>query len=180
MSETKTIRNIPRSEVVKSGATCELPRDRYTLRVLKHTFGLSKSSGEPMTTVETEILKDSQGNSEITVNGINYNIASLKVVYYISYSEKNMGNVYDLFERLGNPVEEINRSNPDTKFLNGLVFDAVLSSKRRIARKAPQPGEKEGQPILDSEGKEVSTGFEVSNNLGDILGVSSLTPGASY
>src|SRR5512137_726285 len=84
-----------------------IPRDRYILRVLTAAFGQSQSSGNPMITVEFEVLSDNEGSDTVLVGDRRLNIAGKRIrQYYLtkvltdeSKTPEKMGRVFDLFER---------------------------------------------------------------------------------
>jgi len=170
-----------KSDIVNSGRNCCLPRQRYTLRGLKQTFGMS-SNDNPMVTWECEIMAGPDGSPVIEVDSKKFDIAGVPVRFFITYTEKTVAQVLDLFEKLGHgEIEEIDTENPpDTKFLDGLVFDAILSAEPRVVRQQRKQGQAVGEPILDKDGKEITNGIEIKAFLNEILGVTTLETGRPY
>lgn len=169
---------------VQSGINCELPRARYSLRGLKQTFGKS-SSDNPMITWKTEIIAGPDGSEIIEHNGKKIDIGGYPVTYFITFSEKNLANCRDFFVKMGREdianMEDFDPENPpDMSWLESVTFDAVLEAVPRIVRGRSMVKGKLGDPLLDKDGKEIVNGFEVKANLGDILGLSSLTTNRPY
>ena len=174
---------LTKDNVVKSGMSAFLPRNRYTLRGLEAKGGLSKSSGNPMITFKAEVLCNGDGLTVIESLGEQVDISGKHVTYYIPFTEGSAANVLEFFEKLGHPLEEgfdpeallaEEEELPDVKFLKGLIFDAVLSSEERIPRMAPAKGEKVGETIKGADGKPLSMGWNVTNQLSDICGLSEI------
>ena len=155
-----------RTEVVSTiTAKDRIPKGRYILRVCGTKFGPSGSSGNPMITVEYEILCTGDGKDVVEVGDRKISIAGYRFrKYYItmiagdpaSISEK-MGPVFDLFAACGIPKEEIDENNPPHGELLNATLDAILYSKKDPKFSDPTPedlaaGRKNGGPIKDSSG----------------------------
>ena len=155
-----------RSDAILQGSNVPLERSTYTLRITDVKFGESKGSGNPMITVGTEIVEP----EVITLaSGQQANIKGMKVPYYLTFGEKNLENTFLFFDRLGNPVEEINEEDPDIEWMNGKFFNAVLSSEAQFVMvKDPTTGKY--VPVLDATGAKVSKGYQVRAQVADIIG----------
>jgi len=161
-----------RDEVVNNSFSAPMPKLRYVLRGLNSVLGVSKASQNPMTTFNAEIVCTGDGDTVVDYHDEKINVAGRKITYYIPYTEKNMSNVFEFYSKMGVELDEIDPENPpDTAFLKGIIFEAVLSAEPNIPRMAPAPGETEGKPIRDANGKEIINGYRITNNLGDILGL---------
>ena len=167
-----------------------IPRDRYILRVLTAVFGTSQSSGNPMITVEFEVLSDKEGSDTVLVGDRRLNIAGKRIrQYYVtkvltdeSKTPEKMGRVFDLFERCGCPQDDIDENNPDVKQLENKTVEAILYSKETTKYKDPTPeqramGQRVGDPILDSNGNPVIV-YDLA--IDSILGPSSVTAPGGY
>ena len=166
---------IKRDQVINSAFNAPFPKNRYVLRGIKSTTGISKSSGNPMATIEVEIVCNGSGNDIVEFEGQKVNVAGRKFVYYLVYTEENAQNVFDFFNKLNQPIEEFDPQNPpNTDFIKGLTFDAILSTQPNIPRHPPGPGKKVGDPIKDANGKDIVNGYSVSNQLSDILGLAEI------
>jgi len=164
-----------RSEVVNNSFNAPLPKASYILRVLKAELTVSKSSGNPMTTLEAEIICRGDGATVVECMGQKVNAAGRKTTYYIPYTEKSQTQVFEFYDKMGIHLDELDPENPPSpELLKSLTFEAILSAEPDIPRMAPRPGQAVGDPIKDSNGKEIIRGYRISNNLGDILGLSSV------
>ena len=155
-----------------------MPRGRYTVRVKDATFGPSKSSGNPMITLDCEIIEP----EFVTVQGVKYPLDQVKVMYYLILVEAkgHLAKIVgppspSLMERLG-LANEIDDENPNTKQFEGLVFDAILSSREKLETiKDSVTGQ--FVPLLDGEGKQIKRGYELNTQIDDILGRSAVKAG---
>ena len=132
------------SEAVKYNRSMELPQDNYILRVLDEGFAPSKSSGNPMITLETEV----HSPSEIEIAGQPVTVAGLKIKRYlptqvIENGELNIDKTQKAAKRLeteyklfGLSFDGFNPENPTLGFKGKLVH-ARLYSKKTEQRKAP-------------------------------------------
>lgn len=123
-----------------------LPRDNYILRVVEESFGPSKGSGNPMITLEFEVVSP----EEVEVGGDMFNVAGVKTVgYYTTQvfadaegnlekdkTENAQKRVRTLYERFGLPSDNINFENPVLEF-KGKTVHALLYSDVTEQRKAP-------------------------------------------
>ena len=154
------------------GLVPPLPRDRYTLRIKQASFGISKSSQNPMITWNCEIVSP----DKIKVGGVEYPLDTVEVIYYLILIDDkgNLAKIIgppnpSLMERLGlkNGIDII---TPDTNQFEGLCFDAILSAVERKETK-PDP-ENPGRfiPMLDGEGKQITRGWQIQTDITGILG----------
>ena len=167
------------------------PRDRYAITCIEETFGLSKSSDNPMITRVWEISSPEtvqQGDKKM-------NVAGLKINQYVTTkvkdpktggwdaeaSDKNFGRFRDELVLMGFTEEAIDDEAPPL-FAKGKTVDAIVYAKADKARKSPTPeqlakGQKQGDPIKDQDGKEVVT-YQLA--IDSILGLSTTQVGANY
>ena len=116
----------------------------YIVRVCKAEFGESKSSGNPMITVEYEVVapevKEIAGD-EVTLSGVK------TIVYYTTTTfdgqevdtlkTKNARARLTAFYKLVDPELVIDFENPDTKVLLGKAFYAQMYPEIKEQRKEP-------------------------------------------
>jgi len=159
---------LTKDSIEMSAFNARIPRDRYTLRIIKVEQAVSKSSNNPMLIVTAEVLgKD--GNETVTnERGERVNVAGVQITYYLVLNEKNAGRLFEFFSKLGFNCDEIDTENPlQDKQLEGVIFDAILSSEERI------PYGQDNKPITGRDGKPVSLGYVIQSNTSDIVGLSS-------
>lgn len=155
-----------REDAILQGNNVALERDRYTLRVKEAKFGESKSSGKPMVTLVTEIVAP---RIVTQASGMQAKIEGMEVIYYLPCSKENLANMFSLWDKLGNRVDEIDEENPEIQWMNGKFFDAVLSSEEQfLSKKDATTGKYE--PILDASGQKISRGYKPQAAIFDIIG----------
>lgn len=162
---------LKKSDMVQAG-NFPLPQNKYSLRVKKATFGPSKSSGNPTTAMECEIVWPKElelaDGSKASTDGFP------PVRYYISYTEKGQQRARSVHEKLGAPLaDEFDNENINPSELVGKVFDALLSSKAKFATMAPRAGQSIGDFILDADGNKQQLGYEVNAQVDSIFGLTS-------
>lgn len=135
----------------------KINQDRYALRVINAEFGMSKSSGNPMITLELEIFHPA---SIVSVfNGKEYNVAGLKCKTYLTLADKTMQYTAATMSAIGIPdTYDLNPQNPETDIFLGKCFSAVIGADERTNRKDltaqdKEAGRKVGEPILDENGQ---------------------------
>jgi hypothetical protein len=149
-----------------------LPRDIYRLRVLSAVFGQS-SKGNPMITLEWEILSDKDGNDSVQIGDRKVTIAGKRITQWFPVLVKDadgntdqhktglaQGRVFDLYEKCGHQLDEIDENNPDVRILVNCVVEAVLYSAENTKFKDPTPeqraaGARVGDVIKDANGQPV-------------------------
>jgi hypothetical protein len=143
----------------------KITNENVIVRVLEEAFGPSKSSNNPMITLQWEVVSP----ESINVAGVEYSIAGLKVspTYYttanLEDAEKSANNdkytfgpsgdkerpsLYELFEI---DTTGIDKNNPKLAF-KGKLQHARISSEIKEVRKAPtaeqlKKGIKEGEIV---------------------------------
>ena len=150
----------------------------YRLHVKKATFGASKSSNNPMITLNCEIVSPDR----ITRFGQEYMVAGTEVMYWIVLTENNAARAADLFQKLG-LSEQLGQIDTDdttgtqaavNQAFDRLMFDALLWSEEDVKRQRQTPEQKAknqpGDPILDSTGKEIKLGYKIQAPLDSIVG----------
>ena len=155
-------------------------KDRYTLRVKSAEFGPSKSSGNPMLTLECEII-----DPLIKVfDNKEYALDQLRVMYYfttkvinpkddeseaamITRSKIAKGRLRELHKRLGLDPD-FDDENYDIKVWDNVCFFAIVDSKEKIAqRQDPTTGKYEA--LVDGDKKPIKQGWEISAQGDDIM-----------
>ena len=138
------------------------PQDNFILRCIEESFGPSKSSGNPMITLNYEIVAP----ETINVAGIEYSVQGLKITpgYYttatLDDAEKTALNeqrvfkssnperpsLYELFEVDSSGVD---KNNPKLEF-KGKLMHALLASEVKEKTKSPTAEQlKKGQKVGD-------------------------------
>jgi len=174
------------NETVITGKVPPHMKDRYTVRCKEATAKTSKSaSGNFMIDFECEIVKPLIKE----FGGQKYALDSLEIHYYGMlriYTDGELdlaktdqairkiiggheGDRNCLHGKLGLP-NSIDDENPDVSIYKGLVFDAIISSRERVAQKPNGKGGYEN--ILDDNGKPITQGWELNCQLDDVLGLS--------
>lgn len=124
----------------------QLPRDNYVIRCTEESFGPSKSSGNPMATLNFEI----DSPEEVEIAGVRYTVAGARVSpVYLSTLGKNESGEVDadktaksrerfvaMLTNFGLPTDNINWDNPTLGFKGKLVH-ALLYSDESEQRKTP-------------------------------------------
>lgn len=177
------------NESVITGQVPPHMKDRYTVRVKDATAKNSKSkAGNFMMDWECEIVKPLVK----VFGGQKYALDSLEFHYYVMlkvFNDDGSVNMEKTDRALrliigGHPGDKnclhaklgfansIDDENPDVSVYKGLVFDAIVGSRERIAQK-PDP-EKPGAyvAITDSNGAPISQGWEIVARIEDIQGLS--------
>jgi len=168
----------------------QLPYDRYRLKVREATFGPSKSSGNPMTTLICEIIAPETIES---ADGKTFAVAGKEVRYYLPYTDSMLGRCAEMLRKLevldkdfsyldseGNEQiahinsQQFDTDNVPTAPFKNLSFDAILWSQEKVKRRMPSPEQRAkgqlGDPLLDENGKEIKLGWETVATLDNIIG----------
>lgn len=127
----------------------QFPTDsNFVNRITNATFGPSKSSGNPMITIETEVVSP----AEVEIGGELYNISGVKATIYrttknLSDAEKAENNLKQckefiamLFPDKPEYAEKFDPENPDQAMLNemkGLLILTQMSPDVDEQRKTP-------------------------------------------
>jgi hypothetical protein len=167
------------------------PKDRYTIRCIEESFGLSKSSDNPMISRTWEVLTPEL----VTIGDKQVNVAGAKIQQYVvckvkdpetggwdaKKSDVKFGQLRDDLTALGYEGEEIDDENPPMIGM-GKVVDAILYGKVNQSFREPTPEEKAqgkrvGQPIKDGAGNDVKT-YQI--NIDTILGLATAEANRPY
>lgn len=164
----------PEKRTTALNASKQLPRNRYAIRFLDEKHSPSKSSGNPMVTLEAEIVSPETVVSPYTGETLEIVGAKVKPVYMSLQSKDANGKVdmkgtQDAIDRytdymrkcgLEVPEEGIDPENPVMGF-KGKVVDAILDAEEFIQRATPTPEQRAagqpGDPIKDNDGKELKS-----------------------
>lgn len=134
----------------------QLPTDNYVMRVINEEFSNSKSSGNPMITLELEV----QHPDEVEIAGEQVTVAGLKIKRYLptkvgddeEKTEKALARVEAEYKLFGLDFDGFNPENPVLGFKGKLVH-VRLYSKEKESRKAQTPEQKkagkQGDAILN-------------------------------
>jgi hypothetical protein len=162
---------INKADVVVAGRI-NLPLDTYRVQITKTESGKS-AAGNPMTTLAAEIV-----SPEVkTVNGDEYKIAGMPFRLFLVHTvalvgkqiESSQAEVLRFCTKLGLDIGDNYDTDLHKEYFLGQQFEMLLSSKEDVKRYPKNPGEKEGQPIKDSEGNTISNGFFINAQLRDVL-----------
>jgi len=144
-----------------------LPRDRYTCRLLKRELTQSKAR-QPMFVLEFELV----GNPKVEIDGLTYDPNGIKFTRYLSLSEKAAASSIEFIESMGCTFpdefdseevdEDTGKANIDFLDEAGSFFDVILSTEGRKAIG------KDGQPIKTADGRDVVRGRQY--NLQMVIG----------
>lgn len=114
-----------------------LPRDRYTLRLKSREFGISKSSQNPMVTLEWEVASP----DKVSINGQPVTVAgTVQFKMYlptrVNGDEEKTAKAHkrfaDIYAKItGQPLTEWDDENPPLP-AEGSLIDAVCSSKEEV------------------------------------------------
>lgn len=137
-------------------ASMQFPTDScYINRVTSAKFGQSKSSGNPMITLEMEVISP----EEVDIAGQKVNISGIKTTSYYTTKVIEDGEVDQertenaikrvfhsddpqvpsLFQRFGIDGNTVDKDNPDVKQLIGKCVYCQMSSNVEEQRKTPTP-----------------------------------------
>ena len=169
------------AEVVRTGNFL-LPRTRVVEMVLEAKATESKSSGNPMIVLETEVIAGPDGGETVTVNGQQCKIAGMKITRYLSLSDKALVQFFDLQKRLG--MQEGVIKGDDGKIhaednqeiadeFKGKALSTLISTQPDMPQtKNEATGQYEA--ILGEDGKPIINGYKVATQTSDILGLSKM------
>lgn len=130
----------------------QLPTDNYVMRVIGEEFSNSKSSGNPMITLELEI----QHPDEVEIAGEQVSVAGVKIKRYLPVkvgedadkTEKALARVEAEYKLFGLDFDGFNPENPVLGFKGKLVH-VRLYSKEKESRKAQTPEQKKKGELGD-------------------------------
>lgn len=127
----------------KLDSKTRLPRDRYTLRLQKREFGVSKSSGNPMITNTWELASPNEvvgtNGTKIVVAGTTFTQYLPTVVYEDAQSKKRddaktsnaQKRFAEEYEKCGMKLTEFDDENPPL-LPEGVLVEAICSSKEEV------------------------------------------------
>lgn len=155
---TKTATEEAKSVAIPLNQNVQLPKDAYVVRVIEETFGVSKSSGNPMITLEMEIVAPDEIKG---VDGQMIACGGFKFKHYLPLagddSKKTASavkRITDLWNLIGQLPDEFDTENPPLLFKQAIEnnspiqLDVVLYGRKNVSLNS------ENKPILINE-KEV-------------------------
>jgi len=127
-----------------------------------------------MTTLSCEIIEP----EKVMINNKEVNVAGRKFSLYLVHNVNKTGwgtqeQVMQTCGRLKVELGTDENGEPEydtdlcKEYFHGLEFDIILRAKEDI--KVYSSGPEKGKPILDGEGKQISSGWRIQANLDDIL-----------
>lgn len=149
----------------ESGVVPPFWSDRVTLRVKKAEFKLGKQPPHrPRVDLTVEILAP----LETKVGGINYTDLNKEDLTLMLMLDDNNFKYTSKFHKVLGLPDEIDNENPNTTCYEGLVFDYILGTREKQAKRKDENGE--WVPITTSDGKPIKQGHEW--NIGTINKIS--------
>jgi hypothetical protein len=148
------------------GGRCQIPKDLYRARCIGAKYGKS-AKDLPMTTLTCEVI----GPESIEVNGQEYRIVGRQFkLYLMNVPEESWGQaqVFEFMDKLG--IDHGGEYDTDLvkEYFLGMEFDIVLDSEEAVMRKAPQPGQREGDVIKDGEGNPITNGWNIQAQMSGV------------
>jgi hypothetical protein len=152
------------ADAVKVGVPPAI-RNRYIVRCIGQTFGKSKSSGNPMITLEWEVVGEPQKDGTIAPTikrGTDtYQVAGLPIrpTYFTLVAGKPLERFFDFQRAAGLPSDSVDETDPDLSGYEGLLMQAILATEESQEMTALTEEEREDgkkpEPILDEDGKPI-------------------------
>ena len=144
-------------------------RDRYIVRCVDQKFG-PNSKDNPMVTLGFEVvglkMADGSVSTEVTRGDTDYMVAGIKTQpSWFTLVGRGLEAFRDFQRNAGIPeIDDGDVGNVDVTPYNGLLISAILNNGTQIERKALTEediasGKREGDPILDDDGKPTTRGF---------------------
>jgi len=145
-------------------------KERCAVRCTEQKFGPNKKQN-PMITTKWELIgyfdQKGQLQTQMSRGGINYQLAGLSIRdVYFTLTDKAISFYGDFFQAAtGEPLTEIDETNPDITYLDGIKMQAIVQGRMEVDRRQLTDEEKEalkaegkepiGEPILDDEGNKM-------------------------
>lgn len=166
---------IIKKEDVVQGGKVQIPMTLGRVRIAgvksKDTAAKEDRPSYPMTVLECEVIEPEQ----IEHNGAKINLAGRKFfINCLHWSGEPWGQAtFDTFaKKLGHTDGYDAEGNYNTaafESLKGWEFDYFLSTPTEDVKRAPRlPGEKLGKPLVDATGKQMSNGWPIHADLGNV------------
>jgi len=164
------------TETIRSNAGGYIPEGLYRARCIGTKFTPRNGSGQRMTTLDCEIIEP----ETLEINGKEVTVAGRKFPIYLIHNPEKTGwasqeQVMNFCKKLNIDLGSDENGEPvydddlHKEYFHGMEFDIVLKAEEQIKRYQKKPGEKVGAPILDGEGKEISSGWQITTNPDDVL-----------
>ncbi len=174
--KTEELKESAKDQAIKLGGKIRLPRDRYTLRLKKREFSLSKSSGNPMVTNTWEIAAP----NDIVVDGQKVVIAGQTFTQYLptkvtqdsekgtakEQTVKTQKRFIEEYAKCGMSLSDWDDEQPPL-LDEGILVDAICSTKVE-----PDFKDDRKTPIKDAQGNDMK---RTIYTLEQVLGKSSLS-----
>lgn len=160
---------IPTGQIPQTGSV-KLQPQLGRLRIIGTKFEASNSKGNPMTTLTCEVIEP----EEVAVDGKLVKVAGEKATIWLIHNpEKDWGGqgmVETFCRKLNVDLDGSYDTELHKEYFKGMEFDIILSSRELIKRYPPKPGQsrEEADPILDANGKVISSGWQIQANLSDV------------
>lgn len=160
---------------IRTNAGGFIPEGLYRARCVSSKFTPKNSSGQPMTTLDCEIIEP----ESLDINGKTVIVAGRKFNLYLIHNVERTGwasqeQVMRFCSKLNVDLGTDDAGEPEydtdlhKEYFHGMEFDIVLKAEEDVKRYAPEPGQRVGKPILDGEGKEISNGWRITANPDDV------------
>ena len=157
------------SEVAVNGSDVMIPRAAYAIRCTKAEPKESNKNKNKMIVISGEIISYN-GQTEVIdpVTNNKISIAGLFVKSHWMLTKEGIGNVFQAFRVLGHQVDSIDTENPDCKWMEGLVFLALVECQKQVKK------DQFGNEVLLPDGtkvEQISRGFWPNDVLGVVSSV---------
>lgn len=164
-----------RSSEVRTNAGGFIPEGLYRARCVGTKFVEHNGSGQPMTTLDCEIIEP----EKVSIDGADVIVAGRQFKLYLIHNMERTGwasqeqtmefaSKLDIQMETDENGEAVYDTDLHKEYYHGREFDIVLSCEEEVKRRERKPGQKVGDPILDGEGKEISMGWRISANPSDV------------
>lgn len=165
----------------------QFPRDNFILRCMDNQFSQSKSSGNPMISLELELV--SPAEYEIGAEGT-FTIAGIKLTQYFPTQVLNaetkevdtektaaaQARIKDLYEKFGLDFSDFNPENPVLDFKGRLVwasmYDKVTEQRKSPTAEQLKAGKRQGDVLINPVTKLPMIRHEPA--ISEILGIAEL------
>ena len=142
---------------IKWNSKLRFPNDNYVLRVTNASFAPSKSSGNPMITLDVEVVSP----EIVEIDGKQVTVSGVSLKHYLTTQVMDGENINaektaacaarieELFGKLGLDFSAFNVENPDTTVFENLKFWALLKADKSEKRKQPTAEQKAKKELGD-------------------------------
>lgn len=148
-----------------------ISKDRFSTRIKEAVFGMSKSSGKPMITLDVEIYAPDTIKSHI--DGNVYTVAGISDKKYLSLGPDSLKYSLEFMRQIG-MEPRIDPENPNLEVFKNRTFAAVWYPEEQAQMKPQSEADKlagrKPEPITTEDGKPI-TFFR--SKLGTVVGPTS-------